>query len=72
MYEHMIRAQLDQAEMHLPRGMLDALGEKAIVTYIAGHAIVARELPSGHVEILTYRDRRLVSRSIATEDTSTK
>ena len=31
-YEHMIRAELDQAEMHLPKGMLDELGEKGAVT----------------------------------------
>ena len=46
--------------------MLDELGEKAVVTYIGGHAIVTRELPSGHVEVLTYRDRRLVSRITTT------
>lgn len=56
-YEHMVRAELDQAEMHLPKGMLDELGEKGAVTLIGGHAIVARELPSGHVEVLKYRDR---------------
>lgn len=65
---HMIRAEMDQVEMHLPPGMLDDLGEKAAFTYIGGQVHVARELPSGHVEVLTYRNRQLVSKSIATEE----
>lgn len=33
-YEQMVRAELDQAEMHLPKGMLDELAGKAVLTYI--------------------------------------
>ena len=41
MYEHMIRAELDQAEMHLPRGMLDALG---VLGRIRTRALEASEM----------------------------
>jgi hypothetical protein len=70
-YEHMIRVELDQAEMHLPKGMLDELGERAVaLTLIDGQAHVGIKLPSGRLEVLTYRDRQLVSRVIAPENPS--